>query len=115
MDSLEQFKRTIYEYYKKVVTEDFPEQLLNGVVAKLGGEFHEQYSIFKEQYPKSSKRYSTFQMKDLDHPQTFETVIEYLKHSAGSKYKKYAGQLLAMSETDVIEFEKNREDFHNMF
>ena len=115
MDSPEQFKKTIYEYYKKVVTEEFPEQLLNGVVDKLAREFYQQYSRFKKQYPKSKKRYSTFQLKDLDHPQTFESVIEFLKTNIDSNYKKYAGELLSMNEPEVTEFEKSREDFYNMF
>ncbi|MEQ9286736.1 MAG: hypothetical protein RIG77_07495 [Cyclobacteriaceae bacterium] len=115
MDSLRQFKDSIYEHYEKVVTDEFPEQLLLGVAAKLAGEFHKQYSRFKKQYPKSAKRYSTFQVKDLDHPQTFESIIEFLKINAKTDYKKYAGQLLNMNESNVISFEQSREDFYNMF
>lgn len=115
MDSLNQFKESIYEHYKKVVPDEFPEQLLNGVAAKLATEFHEQYSRFKKQYPKSARRYSTFQVKDLDHPQTFESIIEFLKINAKADYKKYAAELLNMNESEVINFEKSREDFYNMF
>ena len=115
MDSFNQFKESIYEHYNKVVTDEYPEQLLIGVAAKLAAEFHEQDSRFKKQYPKSAKRYSTFQVKDLDHPQTFESIIEYLKINAKVEYKKYAGEFLNMNESEVINFEKSREDFYNMF
>ena len=115
MDSQEQFEKTIYEYYKGVVTNEFPEELLNGVVTKLAVEFHEQYSRFKKQYPKSAKRYSKFHVKDLDHPQTYESIIEFLKTKEKSNYKKYAGELLNLNESEVIQFEQSREDFHNMF
>jgi hypothetical protein len=115
MDSPEQFKKTIYNYYKNVVTDEFPEQIIKGVVTKLTEDFYEQYSRFKREYPKSAKRYSTFHIKDLNHPKTFETIINFLKTNEKSDYKKYAGQLLNLKESEVIKFEQSREDFYNMF
>jgi hypothetical protein len=115
MDSREQFKATIYEHYKNVVSNEFPEQLLNEVVTKLTDVFYEQYSRFKKQYPKSSKRYSSFLVKDLDHPQAFECVIKSLKPNVKTDYKKYAGELMKMSETEVTNFEQRQKDFYSMF
>lgn len=115
MDSQEQFKKTTYEHYKRVVTNEFPEELLNGVATKLAVEFYEQYSRLKKQHPKSAKRYSKFHVKDLDHPQTFESIIEFLKTNEKSDYKKYAVELLNLKESELISFEQSREDFYNMF
>ena len=70
---------------------------------------------FRAQYPKSIKRYSTFQLKDLDHPQTFEMVINFFKEKLGSDYQKYSRLLLNMTETELKSFEKSRQDFYNMF
>ena len=115
MDSSEQFYQSIYKYYANIVTDEFPEQYLKGVSKKLANEFHEQYSRFKKQFPKSEKRYSSFQIKDLDHPQTFESIIKYLKSDLTSGYKKHAGELLSMNESEITEFEQSRQEFYNMF
>lgn len=115
MDSQEQFKKTIYRHYKKVVTKEFPEEILNGIIAKLTVEFYEQYSRFQKKYPKSAKRYSKFDVKDLDHPKAYESIIEFLLINVKSDYKKYAKELLNLSESEIKKFEKSRENFYNMF
>lgn len=115
MDSPEQFYQIIHSHYKNIVADEFPKPLLDGVTKKLALEFHEQYSRFKKQHPKSTKRYSSFQTKDLDHPQTLESIIEFLKTNVNTEYIIYAGELLKMNEAEIIEFEKNRKDFYNMF
>jgi hypothetical protein len=115
MDSPEQFKKTIHNYYKNIVNDEFPENIMEGVVKKLTDKYYEQYSNFKKEHPPSAKRYSTFHVKDLNHPQTFELIIEYLKTNAKSDYKKYAGQLLILKESEIIKFEQSRKDFYNMF
>jgi hypothetical protein len=115
MDSPEQFKKKIHNYYKNVVNDEFPENIMEGVVTKLTDEYYEQYSRFKKEHPKSAKRYSTFHVKDLNHPRTYESIIDYLKSNAKSDYKKYAGQLLNLKESEVVKFEQSQKDFYNMF
>lgn len=115
MDSKDQFKHTILEYYKKNVSQEFPKELLDRVATKLADEFYKEYSEFRKQYPKSAKRYSTFHVKDLDHPYTYESIVEFLKTEMKSDYQKYAGELLSMNESELRKFEQSREDFYNMF
>lgn len=115
MDSIEQFQQTIYKYYKNSVSSNFPEILLDGVTRKLASDFHDQYSRFRIQYPKSIKRYSTFQIMDLEHPQTIETIINFLKSKVSSKYIDYGAELLKMSNSEVVKFELDQKKFYDMF
>lgn len=115
MDSKNQFYQTIYNYYKEIVVGNIPDQILTEICNELCDHFYNEYSRFKKQYPKSIKRYSTFLLKDLDHPNTFELIINFFKNKYGAKYKEFSCLMLKMTETELLDFEKNRRDFHNMF
>jgi hypothetical protein len=77
--------------------------------------YYDQNQRFGQQHPKSIKRYSTFQLKDLDHPTTFEIVIKILKEKIGDGYEKFTLPFLSMTLEELRQFEKSREEFHNMF
>jgi hypothetical protein len=115
MDSRDKFLTTIRDEYLRVtrgkVTEDKVD-LVSNVVTDY---YYDQYQRFRQQYPKSIKRYSTFQLKDLDHPTTFEIVIKVLKEKVGVDYEKIAIQFLIMTLDELKQFEKSRQEFYKMF
>jgi len=115
MDSKKDFFEVIHDYYSKIVDSKFPHKLLEEMCDKITNYYYEQYTRFRAQYPKSVKRYSTFQIKDLDHPHTFEKVINYFKEKTGKNYPDYATKVLEMTIEELKEFEKSRKDFYNMF
>ena len=115
MDSQEKFAKVISDHYRNIAEDNISLPLLDKLCNSLAEYYHEQYSRFRRQYPKSIGRYSTFQIKDLDHPQAFELVIRCLKEECGADYKEYSCLLLKMTVTELIAFEKNREEFWNMF
>lgn len=115
MDTKQRFFKIIHGYYYKIVKNELPAALLNELSEAITKYYYEQYSRFGNEKPKSTKRYSSFQTKDLDHPYTFEIIIKFFKEKVGNKYPQYVMQLLPMTKDELKKFEKNREDFYNIF
>lgn len=55
MDSRDNFKQTIFDHYKKVSIDQIPMTLLNSLCDKVADYYYDQYTRFREQYPKSKK------------------------------------------------------------
>ena len=116
MEPKSAFFQIIINHYKEITKDDnIPTALLIEVCQNIADYFHEQYRRFSLEYPKSLKRYSTFQLKDLDHPYTFELIIKFFKNKVGSDYTKYVKSMLNMTQIELDKFEKSRGDFYNMF
>ena len=113
MDTKEIFSTTIFEYYQEILINEIPKEYLKEMSNEISGYYYEQYYRFKNQYPKSNKRYSSFQIKDLNHPQTYDLIIKYFKLKVGNNYTKYLQLVLNMNEKELETFEKYREDFNN--
>ncbi len=115
MDSKNDFYKTIFSYYFDVSKNLIPKEFIEEVSHIVTDYYYEQYGRFSKQYPKSIKRYSTFQIKDLDHPSTFEMVIKFFKKKQEDNYSEYSKILLKMTDDALKGFEKNREEFYRMF
>ncbi|WP_196894721.1 hypothetical protein [Aureivirga marina] len=110
-----QFLDIIEEEYSNLSQTQISKDLINAVSKRVADYYYNQYQTFKKQYPKSQKRYSTFQIKDLDHPYTYEIIIKVLKEKVGTDYEKYATIFLQMTLNELKKFEKSREEFYDMF
>jgi len=114
MDTKQQFLDVIQNEYLKIVGNNMPNDLLKVVCEAVADDRYHQYQRFTNDHPKSTKRYSSFQTKDLDHPWVFELVIKTLKKEVGAEYESYAMLLLKMSQNELRDFERRMIDFHNM-
>lgn len=114
MDSKQKFFDAIYDYYVEIVGDNISPELLEELCDIITEHYYEQYTRFRKQYPKSVKRYSSFQLKDLNHPEVFEIIINFFKNKMGRKYPEYATMLLNKTLEELKEFEKNREYYHKM-
>jgi hypothetical protein len=114
MDSRESFKQTIFTHYKNISTDQIPFTLLDSLCDKITNFYYNQYTRFRIQYPKSIKRYSTFQLKDIDHPQTQKIVIDFFKNELKSKYRDYSKLLLGMTDKELDDLEKWWYDFERL-
>jgi len=106
MDSQEKFKAVILDHYKNIAGDQIPMTLLDKLCDNVTEYYYEQYSRFRRQYPKSIKRYSTFQLKDIDHPQTKKIVVDFFKNELKTKYRDYSKLLLNMTDTELDNFEQ---------
>ncbi len=112
MDSRQDFLDTIREFYLDKVEDLVPPDLLDQVSECVTDYYFAQYKRFRKQYPKSIKRYSSFQVKDLDHPTTREVVIKAIREKE-KDYEKYACIFLDVTNDELKQFEKDREAFDN--
>lgn len=115
MESRQDFFNSIQNYYLNLSDGKVPIEFVNELSNVVTDFYYEQYGRFGKQYPKSTKRYSCFQLKDLDHPTTFGIVIRYFKNKIGDNYRDFSRQLLKMSEDELFKFEKSREEFYKMW
>ena len=115
MDTKEEFRRIIRTYYDEISIGKVSEELLGGLCDCVTDYYYKQYYRFGIQYPKSIKRYSTFQIKDLEHPATYEMIIKFLKTKLENNYSDCAKIILRMTDSELKAFEKNREDFYKMY
>src|SRR5689334_20822304 len=114
MDSRDSFKQAILSHYNNLSAGKVPSILLDLLCDKIADYYYEQYSRFRKQYPKSIKRYSTFQLKDIDHPQTKKIVVDFFKNEFKTEYKNYSKLLLSMSDKELADFEQWWYDFERL-
>lgn len=115
MDSKQKFLEIIRKEYFALTLGKVEEDLIDAVSTGVTDYYYEQYQRFRKQYPKSIKRYSSFDLKDLDHPHTHELIINIVKDKLGAEYEKSATCFLDMTLDELKGFEKNREEFYKMF
>ncbi len=109
----QEFYDIIYHYYADRVGGRLSSIFLNGLTSRITGHYHEQYSRFRIQYPKSVKRYSNFKIDDLDHPEVTEIVINYFKEIDGNSYPEKSMIALNLSLDELKKFEEYRTAYHN--
>lgn len=114
MDSRDNFKQAIFSHYKNISTDQIPFPILDSLCDKITDYYHDQYTRFREQYPKSIKRYSTFQLKDIDHPQTKKIVVDFFKNELKERYRDYSKLLLVMTDKELDNFEQWWYDFERL-
>ena len=115
MDSRKQFLDTIRREYYDLTQGKVGTELLDAVSQGITDFYYYQYQRFRKQYPKSIRRYSSFQVKDLDHPNTHELIIKIIKDKVGNEYSNPAAIFLNMTVDELKEFEKSREEFYKIF
>jgi hypothetical protein len=114
MDSCDSFKQAIFSHYKNISTDQIPFQILNTLCDKITDYYYDQYTRFRVQYPKSIRRYSTFQLKDIDHPQTKKILVDFFKNEFKERYRDYSKLLLGMTDKELDDFEQWWYDFERL-
>lgn len=115
MDSRERFLEIIRTEYTDLIDGKVDKELIDAVSEGVTDYYYEQYQRFRKEHPKSIERYSSFQLKDLNHPSTHELIIKIVIDEVGNDYEDAAGKFLNMTFDELKKFEQNREDFNNMF
>ncbi len=113
MDTRQNFFKKIYSYYQERIGEQIPFEFLNELSEEITDHYFKQYSRFSLQYPKSIKRYSTFRIDDLGHPDVYDIIIRYFKKKAKNNYSNYVTIVLDMSLEELNEYEYQREQYYN--
>jgi hypothetical protein len=113
MQSNQEFFHTIYQFYSNRVEEQLPELFLKELSEEITNYYYRQYSKYRLAYPKSVKRYSTFKLEDLDHPEVTDLVIKYFKNKIGDDYQRLTLIFQNISLDDLKYHEEYRENYNN--
>jgi hypothetical protein len=66
-------------------------------------------------YKKERNRDLTFLTKDFDHPQMNDIIIQFFKERYPDNYSDKCEAMLNMSHEKFSVYDKNRQNFQNMF
>ncbi|CAM1362581.1 conserved hypothetical protein [Tenacibaculum litopenaei] len=115
MDSKEVFYKVILDYYVGKTKANNVQNYLNELAEYLSLYFFKQYKEYRRLYPKSKKRYSTFNTKDLENPLTHDLIINFFKERFNENYRNYSSKILGINNDEFLKYEKNRNDFYDMW
>lgn len=113
--SRQEFYDVIYEYYLSNTQGLLAENVLKELVNTVTDYEYSQYRRFYAQYPKSAKRYSKLDAKDLDHTFVLELIVNFFKKKDIRTYQDNAMVVLKMTSAQLSEFEKRQREFYEMF
>ena len=115
MDSKNNFLKDIIAYYNSINNDLVPDKAINDLSNFLANHFYYKYKEFSKVYPKSKKRYSKMKIEDLDNPLSHDLIIKFFKDNFPDNYRFYCSAVFKMSLDDFTEYEKNRNQFNDMF
>ncbi|MBL7733343.1 MAG: hypothetical protein JNM88_19400 [Chitinophagaceae bacterium] len=73
------------------------------------------YNMWRGLYPKEKDRPLEFDEKDFEHPYTYDEIIWFVKRKYKADYLHRSSALLGMTEEACRDYEKRRQEFHDMF
>ncbi len=76
---------------------------------------HNRYTDCWTKYPKSRKRYSKFNVEDLDQPYIQIEILSLLKRKYPDNYLNFSTILLDKNKDEIIELIKKQKEFQAMF
>ena len=114
LESKNNFFSKIEKYYLELADSKIQKDIIAELSKGLSESQYEYYKQCWKKYPKSKKRYSEFDLKDLDHPSVHYQIMNFFKSQPNLNYVRLSRQLLNLSETEFVEFEKRKNQFENM-
>ncbi len=113
MQSKQEFFKIIYQFYYNRVGEQIQELFLKELSEEITNHYYHQYSKYRFDYPKSVKRYSTFKVEDLNHPEITDIVIKYFKNKIGDDYQRMTFIFQNITLNDLKWHQEYRENYNN--
>jgi len=105
----------IEKFYSELANDKVPKEFITELSEILTESQFKSYKNSWKKYPKSRKRYSEFDVKDLNHPFVHYQIMDFFRKLPNTSYVRFSCQLLNLSETEFAEFEKRKNQFENMF
>ncbi|WP_300007413.1 hypothetical protein [uncultured Dokdonia sp.] len=109
MESKIVFFEKIKGYYSKSVNGGVPDTIIYEIAEIIANYQYDSYRNFWKKYPKSRKRYSIFDTKDLNSPYVYWKIMDHLKIKYPDMYERYACAILNSNKEALIELEKRRD------
>jgi len=105
----------VKNYFQKKVDTYIDSIDLKQVCLRIALRHFYMYNLWRTMYKKERNRDLTFLHKDFDHPQTNDIIIQFFKDRYPNNYSNKCEAMLDMSPEEFKAYDKNRQDFQNMF
>lgn len=96
-----EFYSKIKEYYTELSENQISEELLRQITTQVTYRIYSNYRRFWRKYPKSRKRYSTLKMSDLEHPDIYSMITDFLNEKEVLKSREYSKILFKMNDEEL--------------
>lgn len=106
------FRNKIEAYYTNLGTDVIPNSVLQELIDTIAQKHYANYKRYWKKYPKSRKRYSEFNNNDLEHPFTYEHILNYFKKQSFSNYKVNTTLLTQKNKNELTLFEEWLNGYH---
>ena len=91
------------------------ERDLSSVSLKIVLRYLYMYNAWRTMYREHENRDLMFLAEDFRHPSTGDLIISYFKNAYPGNYSTKCELMLAMSSDEFEAYEKERQDFHDMW
>lgn len=115
VESQKRFKNKIHDHFKNRSNGRIPNTDLNEISNFITYQLHNNYKDAWAKYPKSRKRYSKFNVEELEQPYWQIEILSLLKSKYPEEYLNYSVILLHKSKDEVIELVNKKKGFEAMF
>ncbi|WP_299682736.1 hypothetical protein [uncultured Dokdonia sp.] len=88
----------IKNYYSTNVNGGIPDAIILEIAEIIANYQYDSYRNLWKEYPKSRKRYSIFDTKDLKNPFVYWKIMDYLKVAYTESYQEYACVILGVNK-----------------
>lgn len=112
--SKEEFYSKIKNYFLDLSGDLIPTIITTELSKYVTNLVFEIYQRRWKKFPKSRKRYSELVVEDLQSPYFQHRIFDFLKETTGHKHTVYTRQILGLSKSEFIEFEKRKNQYENM-
>lgn len=106
---------TVKEFYKKRANETIKMEDLNSVCLKIVFRFFYMHNMWRSEGKRLKNKNLEFLNEDLEHPYSFDDIITVLKEKYPRHYSNKCELLMNMTTDEFKKYEKNRQDFFNMW
>ena len=88
---------------------------LSSISLKIVLHYLYMYNMWRTTYPQHRNQELRFLPKDFEHPNTGDIIIWYFKNKYPETYAAKCQLMLGMSTVEFADFEKGRQNFHDMW
>lgn len=106
---------TVKEFYQKRANGRIKIEDLNKVCLKIVFRFFYMHNMWRSEGKKLKNKRLEFLKEDLEHPYSFDDIIEVFKGKYPQNYPDKCKVLMNMTTDNFKKYEKSRQDFFNMW
>ncbi len=106
---------TVKKHYRQKGEDKLTDEELNELSLNIVLHYLYMYNMWRGLYKGQENKQLEFDKEDFHHPQTHDEIIWFVKRKYPGDYIHRCSALMEMSESEFRDYEKRRQEFHDMF